>query len=116
MFNMRRVRNVKKQIRGCIRNHFYFILWLLFSYSLFALSVEYADYNFGRRDDPCYQSPEYDAKPFDKWGYSPEVFGIPSLPLFPGSLCPGVVVPVWVASMSHIELFNLLLGISFNIT
>ena len=30
----------------------------------------------------------------------------PSLPLLPGSLWPGVVIPVWVPSIGQIELFN----------
>ncbi len=31
----------------------------------------------------------------------------PSLPLFPGSLCPGVAAPARVMSMGQIELFDI---------
>ena len=34
------------------------------------------------------------------------MWSTPSLPLLPGPLWPGVVVPVIISSMSQIELFN----------
>ena len=43
------------------------------------------------------------------------IWSISSLPLLSGPLSPGEVLPIKDQSMSHIELFNLLLGIIIDI-
>ena len=40
------------------------------------------------------------------WSFRESGVPLPLLPLLPGLLCPGVVVPVMVLSMGLIELFN----------
>ena len=61
------------------------------------------------RPHPTNKCPGYYTKPSDGKAPVLELWGMgstPSLPLLPGPLWPGVVVPYRVLSMGHIELFN----------
>ena len=84
-----------------------------------ATAVEYADCFSAKRidllSDEC---PGYDNTKSDAEDPVPELGimkTIPSLPLLPDQLWPKVIVPAIVPLIGQIELFNLLLGIIFNI-
>ena len=76
-----------------------------------AKSAGAAEYSISAEGHSTYKCPRYDTKQYDS--ESPvilelwEMQSIPSLPLLPGPLWPGLVAPDSVISISQIELFNI---------
>ena len=84
-------------------------IWSSMIFSPISWDVEDANCNSSEGQDPLTECPGYDTKLSDGevpvlkfWG----MWNIPLLPLFPGSLWHGMIIPVRVPSMGQIEIFD----------